>query len=200
MLATGMSLYFENRWFMLGTPMQVAQKVAKRVYVKSSGKIDRCSVIDYDGNPNIPGLQTAGVSFEAFWDMQDDLDIRNIVSNDIHAMLNTFGVEAARATILNEVKAVFGSYGISVNIRHLTLIADYMTAAGGYQPMNRIGVANTNTSPFCKMSFETATKFIVQAALHGEVDRLETPSARVSLGLPIKMGTGSFDVLQNLQV
>lgn len=177
---------------------QIAQKAAKNVYVKSSGKINRCSVIDYEGN--IPALQTAGVNFEAFWNMEDDLDVRKVVSNDIHAMLNTYGVEAARATILNEVKAVFGSYGISVNIRHLTLIADYMTSAGGYRAMNRIGMANTSTSPIGKMSFETATRFIVEAALHGEVERLESPSARVALGLPIKMGTGAFDVLHNLQV
>lgn len=178
--------------------MQIAQKAAENVYVKSSGKINRCSVIDYEGN--IPALQTAGVNFEAFWNMEDDLDVRKVVSNDIHAMLNTYGVEAARATILNEVKAVFGSYGISVNIRHLTLIADYMTSAGGYRAMSRIGMANTSTSPIGKMSFETATRFIVEAALHGEVERLESPSARVALGLPIKMGTGAFDVLHNLQV
>ena len=50
------------------------------------------------------------------------------------------------------------------------------------------------------MSFETASKFIVEAASHGETDELESPSARVILGLPVKVGTGSFDVMQKLEI
>ncbi|XP_058072061.1 DNA-directed RNA polymerase I subunit 1 isoform X2 [Magnolia sinica] len=182
---------------------QIAQKAAKKVYVKRSENIDRCSVIGYEEDnkkgEGTPSLQTAGVNFRAFWNLQDNLDIRNIVSNDIYAMLNTYGVEAARATILKEVYNVFKPYAISIDIRHLTLIADYMTADGGYRPMNRFGMADSSTSPLCKMSFETATKFIVEAALHGEVERLESPSARICLGLPVKMGTGCFDLMHNLE-
>lgn len=115
-------------------------------------------------------------------------------------MLNTYGVEAARETIIREINNVFKSYGISVNIRHLTLIADFMTHTGGYRPMNRLGGIADSISPFSKMSFETASKFIVQAAYHGQVDDLETPSARICLGLPVKGGTGSFDLMQKVEI
>ncbi|KAF3523975.1 hypothetical protein F2Q69_00049323 [Brassica cretica] len=113
-------------------------------------------------------------------------------------MLNTFGVEAARETIIREINHVFKSYGISVSFRHLNLIADYMTFSGGYRPMSRFGGIAESTSPFCRTTFETATKFIVQAATYGEVDRLETPSARICLGLPALSGTGGFDLLQRI--
>ncbi|KAJ4969995.1 hypothetical protein NE237_003094 [Protea cynaroides] len=178
---------------------QIAQRTAKNVYIKRSGKIDRCSVISHNGDTETLALQTAGVDFHAFWKMQDDLDISNIVSNDIYTVLKTYGVEAARQTIINEVKGVFGSYGISVNIRHLTLIADFMTRSGGYCPMSRYGISDS-VSPLSKMTFETASKFIVEAAYHGETDNLEAPSARICLGLPVKMGTGSFDLMQKLEV
>jgi DNA-directed RNA polymerase I subunit RPA1 len=56
-----------------------------------------------------------------------------LACNDVHAMLTTYGVEAARATILKEVQSVFGAYGIGVDPRHLGLIADYMTHTGGYR-------------------------------------------------------------------
>jgi hypothetical protein len=36
------------------------------------------------------------------------------------------GVEAARQSIVNEIGAVFNVYGISIDTRHLSLIADYM--------------------------------------------------------------------------
>lgn len=199
---------------------QIAQKVAKKVYLRSSGKIESCQVITckenqviyYGEDPKrrqkieakdkeaIPAINTNGADFCALWQMQDQLDIRYIYSNDIHAMLTTYGVEAARETIIREVQNVFGSYGISVDMRHLTLIADFMTHAGGYRPMNRLGGIAESISPFSKMSFETASKFIVDAAYHGVVDNLETPSARICLGLPMKMGTGSFDLLQKIEL
>ena len=41
-------------------------------------------------------------------------------------MFETYGVEAGQATIIRELSAVFDVYGISVNHRHLSLVADYM--------------------------------------------------------------------------
>lgn len=147
-----------------------------------------------------PALHASGVDFAGLWEFQDKLDVRYLYSNSIHDMLNTFGVEAARETIIREINHVFKSYGISVSIRHLNLIADYMTFSGGYRPMSRMGGIAESTSPFCRMTFETATKFIVQAATYGEVDRLETPSARICLGLPALTGTGCFDLLQRMDL
>ena len=54
------------------------------------------------------------------------LDLNKLYSNDIVAILKTYGVEAARAAIMREVSGVFKVYGIAVDMRHLSLIADYM--------------------------------------------------------------------------
>jgi hypothetical protein len=51
-------------------------------------------------------------------------------------------VEAARATILSEVSSVFGAYGIAVDQRHLSLIADFMTFHGGYRSVTLAQVRN----------------------------------------------------------
>jgi DNA-directed RNA polymerase I subunit RPA1 len=179
---------------------QISQRTAKSVYVRSCRNIELCSVAEPEKKDSPPTLQTAGVNFDAFWDLEEYLDIKELTTNNIHKMLTTYGVEAARATILQEVSKVFGAYGIGVNKRHLNLIADFMTFDGGYRPMNRIGMGEYSTSPFGKMTFETATKFIVESAFHGEVDRLESPSASVCLGQPIKMGTGVFDIFQKLTI
>ncbi|KAI3942205.1 hypothetical protein MKW98_003804 [Papaver atlanticum] len=184
---------------------EIAKKAAKNVYIRRPGTIQKCSAFEYKdpiyanekGYQGEPALQTVGVCFSAFWNLVDDLDVNRIVSNDIQAVLRTYGVEAARATLLNEVKGVFKAYSIAVDIRHLYLIADYMTHEGGIRPFSRYGLAGS-ISPFSKMTFETASKFIVDAAYHGEVDSLESASARICLGLPVKMGTGSFDVLQQI--
>jgi DNA-directed RNA polymerase I subunit RPA1 len=57
------------------------------------------------------------------------------------------------------VSGVFGVYGIGVDTRHLSLIADFMTFSGDYRACNRMGISSS-TSPFLKMSFETATNFL----------------------------------------
>jgi hypothetical protein len=57
------------------------------------------------------------------------VDITRIKTNNIHAMLMTYGVEAARATIIQEIANVFALYSINVNVRHLMLIADYMVSS-----------------------------------------------------------------------
>lgn len=61
------------------------------------------------------------------WEHAHELvDLNYIRSNDIAAILHTYGVEAARASIIREVSGVFGVYAITINFRHLSLIADYM--------------------------------------------------------------------------
>ncbi|KAL9226068.1 hypothetical protein vseg_001920 [Gypsophila vaccaria] len=212
------SVYFEVHFQLVNEPhillAQIAEKTAKKVYVKTAGKIEQCKVVELHlddsktggipmlrkGKESRPALQTAGLDFPAFWDMQDDLDVRFISTNDIHAVLNTYGVEAARATIITEIFTVFGHYGVTVDMRHLTLIADYMTHTGGYRPMSRSGGMADSTSPFSKMSYESASKFLTEAAAFGLVDNLETPSARLCLGLPAKVGTGCFDLMQQIDV
>lgn len=96
-----------------------------------------------------------------------------------------------------EMSGVFKVYGITVDYRHLSLIADYMTFEGCYKPFNRIGM-ETNSSPFQKMSFETTMHFLQNATIAGERDPILSPSACLVAGRVVKGGTGSVDLLQKL--
>jgi RNA polymerase Rpb1, domain 5 len=75
-------------------------------------------------------ITTNGSNLHGFWDfsakMSGIVEDDEVYSNDIYAILKTYGVEMARAAILQEISNVFGAYKINVNIRHLELIADYM--------------------------------------------------------------------------
>ncbi|KAJ3173100.1 hypothetical protein HDU88_004559 [Geranomyces variabilis] len=139
-----------------------------------------------------------GVNLRGMWAYPDLIDLNQIYTNDIAATLRTYGVEAARAAIMGEIAAVFGVYGINVDKRHLSLIADYMTFEGQYKPFNRMGMAS-NPSPFAQMSFETTTSFLTTATLSGDFDDLESPSARIVLGKVVRGGTGAFEVMVPLK-
>ncbi len=73
-------------------------------------------------------MGTDGVNFPGIWPFADQIDLQNIYSNDIAAILENYGVEAARAAIMQEIASVFDVYGIQVDPRHLSLIADYMVS------------------------------------------------------------------------
>lgn len=122
-----------------------------------------------------------------------------LTSNDIWAMHQAYGVEAARASIVAEITGVFGAYGISVDPRHLGLVADHMTFDGGYRPMNRAGMADFS-SPCLQMSFETTAVFLAKAAVAGQYDKLKSPSARIAMGRVGAFGTGMFDLRQPAEV
>ncbi|KAH5301827.1 DNA-directed RNA polymerase subunit [Parastagonospora nodorum] len=142
---------------------------------------------------------TAGSNLLAMREYSHIIDVNRIFTNDIVGMLQLYGVESCRATIVREMHAVFSGHGISVDLRHLNLIADTMTKGGGFTPFNRIGL-KTNVSPFSKMSFETTVGFLKDAVLERDWDDLSNPSARIVVGRLGKLGTGAFDVLAPVNV
>lgn len=99
----------------------LVEKTAKDVLVRNM-PFNRCMV---DDKPELH-IATEGVDFLHAWRRPELIDTRRIDCNDIYALLTTYGVEAARAAIVNQVAAVFNVYGINVDKRHLSLIADYM--------------------------------------------------------------------------
>jgi hypothetical protein len=144
-------------------------------------------------------ILTEGSNLTAIREYGHIINVNRILTNDIVAMLHLYGVEAARATIVREMDGVFSGHGISVDLRHLNLIADTMTKGGGFTPFNRIGMRG-NVSPFMKMSFETTVGFLKDAVLERDWDELKNPSARIVVGRLGGIGTGAFDVLAPVKI
>jgi DNA-directed RNA polymerase I subunit RPA1 len=184
--------------------MSMVENVLPSVLLRATPRIAKSFVVEKfkggggsaDGSKEIL-VQTEGVNFPELYRHQHLFDVTRISSNDIAAILRTYGVEAARASIVREVTAVFKVYGISIDPRHLGLVADYMTFHGGFRPLNRAGI-DSNPSPFQKISFETSIGFLINACLFGDKDFMSSPSSRIVMGRPVGCGTGSFDLLNPL--
>ncbi|XP_049712712.1 DNA-directed RNA polymerase I subunit RPA1 [Elephas maximus indicus] len=143
-------------------------------------------------------LKTEGINLPELFKYAEVLDLRRLYSNDIHAMANTYGIEAALRVIEKEIKDVFAVYGIAVDPRHLSLVADYMCFEGVYKPLNRFGI-RSNSSPLQQMTFETSFQFLKQATMMGSHDELRSPSACLVVGKVVKGGTGLFELKQPLR-
>lgn len=118
------------------------------------------------------------------------VDETRTVTNDIFEVEKVLGIEAARQTIINEVFKVIESQGLNVDIRHIMLVADTMTVEGKVNGITRYGVVNQKTSVLARASFETPITHIINAAMIGEVDYLNSVVENVMLNQPTPSGTG----------
>jgi len=111
-------------------------------------------------------------------------------SNDIHDVGNVLGIEAARQTIVNEIKAVLESQGLDINERHLKLVADAMTSSGIVKGVTRMGIISDKASVLARATFETPDKQFVNATIQGARDELSSVIENILLNQPIPVGTG----------
>ncbi|HLC31852.1 MAG TPA: DNA-directed RNA polymerase subunit A' [Candidatus Nanoarchaeia archaeon] len=118
------------------------------------------------------------------------IDAEKAVSNDIHDVCKVFGVEAARQTIVNEIKKVIETQGLDINIRHLKLVADAMTTAGAVKGITRMGIISDKASVLARATFETPDKQFVNATVQGARDELNSVVENILLNQPIPVGTG----------
>ena len=175
--------------------VNIVEDVCKKCVVREVKNIGRC--LHPSDEQGVRQLVTEGVNFQEMWEHDSFINVNNIRSNDVAAVLKVYGVEAARNTIVNEINRVFSTYAISVSSRHLDLIADYMTREGTYLAFNRQGI-DSCTSSFMKMSYETTCQFLTKAVLNSDREDLKSPSARIVMGKLNLAGTGAFDLMSKM--
>ena len=114
-------------------------------------------------------------------------------SNDIHEVLDVFGIEAARLSLYEEINEVFSSE--KVNYHHLAVLVDTMTFSGRIVPVNRFGMSKNETGVLAKSSFEETSKIMFNAAMWAEKDSMRGVSANIMFGQKPPCGTGFVDIL-----
>ena len=119
------------------------------------------------------------------------LDPTRTTSNHISEIFEVFGIEAARQAIIDEIYGVILDSGSSISIRHIMLLADYMTCAGTHiLSVDRNGMKRTEAGPLAKCSFEETDKQLYHAAVFAEVDNMIGVSSNIMLGQAAPCGTG----------
>ncbi|XP_076296243.1 RNA polymerase I subunit RpI1 [Lasioglossum baleicum] len=174
----------------------IIRNVADRVVLWEVPCIKRA--FTFQNNSGETLLKTDGINIIEMFKYDKILDLNKLYSNDIYGISQTYGIEAANRVIVKEVKDVFKVYGITVDSRHLSLIADYMTFDGTFQPLSRKGMEDS-ASPLQQMSFESSLNFLKYATLQGKRDNLVSPSSRLMLGQPCNSGTGACSLLLKIQ-
>jgi hypothetical protein len=100
-------------------------------------------------------------------------------------MFDVLGIEAARASLLKELRAVIEFDGAYVNYRHLATLCDAMTARGHIMSINRHGINRADTGALMRSSFEETVEILVQAAAFSELDTLRGVSENIMVSAPL---------------
>lgn len=112
-------------------------------------------------------------------------------TNHVDEMNKYLGIEAARTSIFREIDYTMSSHGMSIDPRHVMLLADVMTYKGEVLGITRFGVAKMKDSVLMLASFEKTTDHLFDAALYGKKDDVAGVSESIIMGGPSRgVGTG----------
>ena len=125
---------------------------------------------------------------------EEGIDKKRTTTNNIHEIEMVLGIEAARNAIVQELNKTLSEQGLSVDIRHIMLVADMMTSEGIVKSIGRHGISGQKSSVLARAAFEETGKHLLHASLRGETDGLNGIIENIIIGQPIPLGTGSVSV------
>ena len=157
-------------------------------------------MVPKDGNfipEDIWVLDTVGSNLKQILAL-DNVDANKTYSNDIQEVFKTLGIEAARQCIFNEINEAFEANGNYINYHHLALLCDRMCATKKMVSVFRHGINNDDIGPIAKASFEETPEMFLRAARHAELDLMTGVSSNIMCGQEGYYGTGSFQIMLNI--
>ncbi len=120
-------------------------------------------------------------------------------TNNIMEIYEVLGIEAARNSIIKEASRTLGEQGLSVDVRHIMLVADLMTYDGAVRAIGRHGISGKKSSVLARAAFEITTAHLLKAGVTGETDTLEGVAENIIVGQPVTIGTGAVELVYKPQ-
>jgi DNA-directed RNA polymerase subunit A" len=125
------------------------------------------------------------------------IDPHKVYTNNLREIFQVLGIEATRNAIIQEAMSVLKEQGMDVDIRHIILVADMMTADGTIRQIGRHGISGSKNSALARAAFEVTVNHLLGAGITGTKDPLRGITENVILGQLIPLGTGAIDLLMN---
>ncbi|MCI05474.1 DNA-directed RNA polymerase III subunit RPC1-like, partial [Trifolium medium] len=131
------------------------------------------------------------------WVMRlEGVNARKTVSNHVIEVYDILGIEAARNCIIDQIKLTMRNQGMRIDMRHIMLLADEMTASGMVLGTTNTGFEKSGKSVLTLASIDRAPEYLFDACVHGRDDPVEGVTDCIIMGRPIQIGTGMVKVLQ----
>ena len=185
----------KNKVRIYGSDLRSIKRKVTNVTISGLESINRAVISDNDGELE---LLVEGVGLQQVMVM-DGIDGQSCVSNHIVEIMQVLGIEAARNTIIKEIQYTLGQHGLSVDPRHVMLLADVMCSKGEVLGVTRFGLGKMKDSALMLASFEKTDEQLINAALFSKQDATKGVSEAVVLGKPASIGTGMFQIMRDVE-
>ena len=168
-------------------------KMVMDVTIKGSQHIPKVN-IRTEGNEFV--IDTEGIDLDFLKRLQS-IDQKRTQCNDIFAIRDCYGIEAARSMLMKEMNSVLAAYGIYVNVRHFMIMIDWMTWSGNVNALTRHGVKKMmeGSTPLKRATFEQPVEIFHHAAVKGLEDCLSGVSEQLLIGKEPKCGSHYNEVI-----
>lgn len=170
------------------------QKVKTKVMVTHINGVKKVSEVRVSRKDDEWMITTLGSNLAKVLEVEG-VDTTKTTCNNIHEIIKVLGVEAARESIIENVMDTLKEGGLDVDVRHVLLVADMMTALGVIKAIGRYGVAGAKGSVLARANFEETIKHLTKAAIKNEIDRLDSIIENVMINQVAPVGTGMFKLV-----
>ena len=125
----------------------------------------------------------------------DGVDATRTRTNNVNEIFEVMGIEAARQALIHEATETLREQGLTVDVRHIMLVADIMTVDGDVKPIGRHGISGEKASVLARAAFEVTVSHLLDSGMRGDVDELRGVTENVIVGQPIRLGTGNVKLI-----
>ena len=173
------------------TPLKYLRKLytkLKDVFVKGISGVTKTVVVK-EGDEYL--VRCSGRNLTGVLQVPE-VDPSRIYTNSVMDIYKVFGIEAARNALAMEIKNVMELQGLAVDIRHIYLLADALTADGLVKSIGRHGLSGEKAGVLGRAAFEETVTHLVNATEKGEYDMLTGVTENMIIGQTIPIGTGKI--------
>jgi DNA-directed RNA polymerase beta' subunit len=139
-------------------------------------------------------IETRGGTFNDINCLSDIFDLTKTKTTSVWDVYNTFGIEATKQFLVQELKSVMDG----VDICHIKLLVERMTYSGTIEPITRYTM-RSDESPLSRASFEESFETFMKAAKYKEVEPFDGVSAAVMGGKKAEVGTYMCDIFMDIE-
>ncbi|KAI1321791.1 hypothetical protein EDD11_000067 [Mortierella claussenii] len=171
------------------------KRALPEIIIKGLPQVNRAVINEIQGSGGRKELLVEGYGLRELMNTEGVVGTQTR-SNHVMEVWKVLGIEAARRTILDEIKSVMDSHGLTIDPRHVMLLGDIMTSKGEVLGITRFGIAKMKDSVMMLASFEKTTDHLFEASLYSKKDAIEGVSECIIMGIPMSIGTGLFKLIK----
>lgn len=126
------------------------------------------------------------------------VDKQRTTCNNLFTIASALGIEAARTFLIRALTTTISNNGSYVNPAHILFISEFITNRGEPYGATYTGISRQPGGHLSLATLERAGKVFSQNALHGRKEDVRNVSAAITLGARIAVGSGYFDIGQEI--